>query len=1047
MKKTLLLAALLPLLATAQTMSEWHDMAVNQVNRLTSHTTAFPFESAEAAAKPFTASARYVALDGDWRFFWTANANDSLPAGYNTVVFDDTKWGYMPVPGMWELQRNTKGQRPWERKQADEYGVPLYVNSGFAWHRQYKNAPPMPPVEKNHVGIYRRNIIIPDAWAQGKQVIMHLGGVSSCVYVWVNGKFAGYSEDSKVACEFDITPIMRKGVNQVTMQVFRWSDGSYCEDQDAWRLTGVSRQSYLYARDIRTHINDLQLTASADGTLLASADVKGSATLRYTLTDAAGNTVAEAAETVRDSRVATRMSLANPNLWTAETPYLYTLTATLTDAKKSVAEVLRQRVGFRTIEVKGAQLLVNGKPILIKGVDRHEIDPDGGYCLSYERMVSDIRRMKEFNINAVRTCHYPNDPRWYDLCDEYGIYVCAEANMEAHGFGFNPPAPGKTNPAQTDLFARQIMERNQHNVLTHFNHPSIITWSMGNETVDGPNFTAAFQWIRSADPSRSLQFHPTREGDNTQIFCPMYLSQSGCEAYASDASKTKPLIECEYSHAMGNSSGGFKEYWDLVRKYPKYQGGYIWDFADQGLRVAPRKFYYGGDFDATDPSDNNFNCNGLFLPDRTPSPQAYEVAYQHQDIWTKAVDLQKGRVSVFNERFFRPLDNVVAHWELQTDGVVTQTGDIDLAPFAIAPQQSKEISVPYSLTAKDSETILNISYRLKKDEPLLAAGYEIAAAQLTAKPFDPSSAVAASVPQGDAKDMAKLLMKAAKALVSPRNATPADKPLTPAALSFENLRPNFWRAVTDNDMGAGLHKKYAVWNNPKLKLTNTVSVTGKVRFGGKKEDVTVMNNVYELPDVQATLTVQYTVLPGGIVRLKQVITPHAGAKDVPNMLRFGLLADLSFEAQDLTYYGRGPWENYSDRNSGAPLRIYKQKVDEQFFPYIRPQSCGTKTDVRWLNIGGYRIISDRPFSFSALNYTQDELDETRYKGATGGDKGADKHQRHPSDLTKADHVELAINLEEAGVGGINSWSGEAEALPKYRVPFTGKGLTLYFIPQ
>lgn len=1066
MRKALLLLALLPMLAAAQTMTEWRDMSVNAVNRLSSHTTAFPFESLEAAKAPMTSSSRYVTLNGDWRFLWLQNADDTLPEGYFTPTFDDTQWGYMPVPGCWELQKNRAGKQPWQRKQADEYGVPLYVNSGFAWHRQYKNNPPVPPTAKNHVGIYRRSIIVPDDWARSRQIIMHLGGVSSCVYVWVNGEFAGYSEDSKVACEFDITPYAHKGLNQITMQVYRWSDGSYCEDQDAWRLTGVLRDSYLYSRDIRTHVDDLRVTADMNGLLTVTADVTGYATLRYTLTDPQGNTVLTTEAKAAGNTVTLPIQIDKPQLWTAETPNLYTLTAEVLPQGKTAktkksprarsvssgsaaqpVEVLTQRVGFRTTEVKNGQLFVNGKAILIKGVDRHEVDPDGGFCVPLERMVSDVRRMKEFNINAVRTSHYPNDPRWYDLCDEYGLYVCAEANMEAHGFGFDQPKEGKVNPARTDLFALQILERNQHNVSTLRNHPSIITWSMGNETVDGPNFTAAFRWIKEVDPSRPIQFHPTREGDNTEIFCPMYLSQRGAEQYAADASKKKPLIECEYSHAMGNSSGGFKEYWDLVRRYPKYQGGYIWDFADQGLRTVGNTFYYGGDYDATDPSDNNFNCNGLFLPDRTPSPQAYEVAYQHQDIWAEAVDLSKGRISIFNERFFRPLDNVTLHWELQADGEITQEGDIDIAALGIQPQEKREVNVPYTSYNKDAEVVLNLSFRLAKDEPLLAAGYEIAARQLAVTEYKAKSPVAQGVPECDPRDIAKLEMKMHKLLSKAAPLPEGAAAAQPEALSFENVRPNFWRAVTDNDMGAKLHERYAVWNNARLTLTKKAIATQRVRTAEGKADVTMMTNIFDMPDVKAELTVRYTVYPGGIVRYEQTLRPAKDAGEQPNMLAFGILADLPDKAQALTYYGRGPWENYSDRSSGAPLRKYSQTVGQQFFPYIRPQETGTKTDARWLEIGGYRIVSDRPFTFSALNYTQRELDETHYEGATGADKGAGKHQRHPAELRRAGHVELALSLAQAGVGGINSWDKAAEALTPYRVAYGEKKLTLFFLPK
>ena len=1093
MKRFFLSAALtlpLALSAAAQTMTEWKDMSVNDVNRLPLHTTAFPFENLDAASASRIESSRYLSINGEWRFFWTEHATDSIPAGFSDPQFDDKEWGWMTVPGMWELQKGPDGKQPAERRQKDAYGVPVYVNMGFAWHRQYKNNPPEPPVEKNHIGIYRRNIIVPQAWCAsaktkargkgdakktaatagndaGQQIILHLGGVSSCVYVWMNGEFVGYAEDSKTAAEFDVTPYARAGVNQLTMKVYRWCDGSYCEDQDAWRLTGISRNAYLYARDAATHIDNLQLTANADGLLHIAAQVTGKASITYKLWDKAGNIVAEkeAMASGNGATVMTDIKIEQPKLWSAETPYLYRLTAEVKRAKKTTAkkaaktaeaaesvetvEVMTQNVGFRTVEMKDGQMLVNGKPIYIKGVDRHEIDPDGGYVMTEERMIGDIQRLKEFNFNAVRTSHYPNDPLWYDLCDEYGIYVCAEANQESHAFGFNKPKAGKTNPAATPLFAKQIMERNQHNVLAHFNHPSIITWSMGNETVDSENFTAVYKWIKETDTSRPIQWHPTREGDNTDIFCPMYLSQKGAKDYAADPAKRKPLIQCEYSHAMGNSSGGFKEYWDLVRQYPRYQGGYIWDFADQALRVAPNKYRYGGDYDPTDPSDNNFNCNGVFMPDRTPSPQAYEVKHQQQNIWSRAIDLKAGRISVFNENFFRPLDNIGLHWQLMHDGTVAQEGDIDIDAMNIQPQTEATVDIPYQLYDLDGEVILNLSYRLLNDEPMLKAGHEVAYQQLALSDFAYGMYIATDVPEGDlTKIQDKLEKKLQKqAAQMAKGKTVKMHEAVPAALAMENIRPNFWRAVTDNDMGAGLHNSRDVWKNPTVKLTQSAIADGKALFFDKKEKVSIMKNIYDMPEVNATLTMTYTTYPGGIVELLMHFAPKSAGADMPNMMRFGVRGDLSFTAQQLAFYGRGPQENYSDRNSGARLGVYRQTVDEQFFPYMRPQATGTKTDVRWIEIGNYRIMSDRPLSFSALNYTREELDETCVAEPTGQDKGKDKHQRHPYDLKKADHVELSIDLAEAGVGGINSWSKDAECLPQYRIPYGEKTLRLFFIPK
>lgn len=1050
-----LITAVCPIIGMAQTMTEWKDMQVNEVNRLPMHTTAFPFESMEAAQGDMTKSKKFLSIDGQWKFYWTPNADDQLPENFYATEFNDSTWGYMNVPGMWELQKSPDGRTNLQRSQQEGYGVPVYVNIGYAWKDQYKNTPPTPPTEKNHIGLYRRKIIVPSEW-KGEQVIMHLGSVTSCVYVWVNGQFVGYSEDSKVAAEFDVTPYIKSGVNQVALQVFRWCDGSYCEDQDFWRLSGIARQSYLYARNAQTRIDNLQLTANADGVLKINADVIGTSDINFILSDAEGNKVdSTLVQTSGSGRIDAVIKVQNPKLWSAETPYLYNLTAqVMPKADKKARKgkktmdlsetVLTQRVGFRTVEIKGGQLLVNGKDVLIKGVDRHELDPDFGYCVPVERMISDLKRLKEFNFNAVRTCHYPDDPRWYDLCDEYGIYLVAEANQESHGFGYHKTEKdGTANPAGTDLFAKQILERNQHNVLTHFNHPSIITWSMGNETIFSENFEAAYHWIKSVDQSRPVQYEQAGQGECTDIFCPMYYSHSSSEKYAADATKQKPLIQCEYSHAMGNSGGGFKEYWDLVRKYPRYQGGFIWDFADQGLKVRPGVYYYGGDFDKSDPSDNNFNCNGVFQPDRTPSPQAYEIRYQQQNIWTRMVDFQKGRISIFNENFFRPLDYVTLHWQLLCGGKVAQEGDLDIASLNIQPQKSAEVTIPYTINGK-GEMLLNVSYRLKADEPLLAAGYEVASQQFSGAEYDYKAVLAEAIPEGD---MTKLKMKLDKKLADQQKKGTAPRYSSPAALSFENIRPNFWRAATDNDMGAGLQKKYKVWRNPQMVLKQSASVSGKVKFFDKKETVSIMTNIYDMPEVKAQLVMTFTTYPGGVVELVETMKPYE-TSETPGMFRFGILADLPFEAQDLKYYGRGPWENYSDRASGAPLGVYEQTVKEQFFPYIRPQATGTKTDARWLEIAGYRIFSDKAFTFSALNYTQDELDETRVADAKSVDGYTpDKHQRHPADLRLTDRVELSLNSAEAGVGGVDSWSRSAEALPPYRVAFGEQTLRLFFMPK
>lgn len=529
-------------LSFAQTFKEWQDAETNAINRAPMHTNYFAFESAEAAAKGCKKqSENYLSLDGTWKFNWVKNA-DARPTDFYRTDFNDRGWDNMQVPGIWEL---------------NGYGDPMYLNVGYAWRTKFTNNPPYVPVEENHVGSYRREIVVPASW-QGKDIVAHFGSVTSNIYLWVNGRFVGYSEDSKLEAEFNLTPYLKVGQkNLIAFQTFRWCDGSYLEDQDFFRLSGVGRSCYLYARD-KQRIEDIRLTPDldanyCDGSLKVELIRKGKGKVNLTLTDAEGKVVAETATTSAE----TVMEVKAPHQWSAESPYLYTLTATM----EGNSEVIPIKVGFRKIELTKGQILVNGKAILFKGADRHELDPDGGYVVSRERMIEDIRIMKELNINAVRTCHYPDDNLWYDLCDEYGLYLVAEANIESHGMGYGPETLAK-NP----IYAKAHLERNQRNVQRGYNHPSIIFWSLGNEAGYGPNFEAAYDWIKAEDTSRAVQYEQAGREGKSDIYCPMYLGYSNCEKYGKDKSQTKPLIQCEYAHAMGNSEGGFREYWGIIKK-------------------------------------------------------------------------------------------------------------------------------------------------------------------------------------------------------------------------------------------------------------------------------------------------------------------------------------------------------------------------------------------------------------------------------------------------------------------------------------------------
>ena len=1018
MKKVLLImmvavmAVSMPVIAQQPTMTEWHDLQVNEVNRYAVHT-SFP-------------QANRLSLDGTWRFLWVEHANQR-PTDFFRMDYDAKNWVDMPVPGVWEL---------------NGYGDPEYVNVGFAWRGHFKNNPPEVPVKDNHVGSYRRVITIPADWT-GKQVIAHFGSVTSNIYLWVNGQYVGYAEDAKVAAEFDVTPYIHSGENLIAFQTFRWCDGSYHEDQDFWRLSGVGRSCYLYAQDKAEHIQDIRITPDLinnykDGTLAVKIWAVGKSDARLTLLDAAGKEVAS--QTVKSwqesqpKQGGVVLHVNNPQKWTAETPYLYTLKI------EYGHQVTTQRVGFRKVEIKDAQLLVNGKPIYIKGVNRHEMDPDGGYVVSRERMIQDLQLMKRFNINAVRTCHYPDDPLWYDLCDEYGIYLCAEANQESHGFLYQNPSPSKD-----PIFRQQIVERNQHNVAVNFNHPSVIIWSLGNETADSENFTAARQWILSQDQSRPIQYEPAGEGANTDIFCPMYMIQWHCEGYAKDNRKQKPLIQCEYNHVMGNSGGGLKEYWDLVRKYPKFQGGFIWDFVDQALHGKDKQgrdiYTYGGDYNKYDPSDNNFNCNGLVSPDRVPNPHMYETGYEYQNIWTEPVDITQGKLRIRNEYFFRDLSNYVMDWTLLCDGRVIRSGQVE--QVSCAPQGTVEVTLPLGNCDGAGEYLLNVDYKLKNAEPLMQKGQTVAYQQLTVKAGTLALQDAtAKLPSLKVKDSKRdtLLSVTNDAVNIQFNKvsgfmvryTVADRQLLGEG---GVLRPNFWRALTDNDMGGQFQKDNKVWKNPTLNLATFHAEKVK-----KPQPCVVVTAVYDMPDVKAQLTLTYHISGDGRIKVVEQLKTDKDAKQ-PDMARFGMVMQLPYEMERSAYYGRGPIENYGDRKLSQRIGIYNQTADEQFYPYIRPQENGLKSDVRWWNQTtaqgkGMRIEAVEPFSVSALHYAIEDLDEP--KPAKG--------QRHSTQVPKSKYTNLCIDGAHTGVGGANSWSNWGLALPKYRVPYQDRTFTFQFVP-
>lgn len=1036
------------------TFTEWHDLQVNEINRLPLHTMHFAYDPNDFAGTGAEyldkkKSMNYLSLEGTWKFNWVANA-DERPTDFYKTDLDDSKWNNIQMPGNWEMLG---------------YGQPEYVNNGFAWRGHFDQQPPAVPTKDNHVGSYRREINIPSNW-DGKRVIAHFGSVTSNIYLYVNGKFAGYAEDSKVAAEFDITPFLKKGKNLIAFQTFRWCDGSWCEDQDFWRLSGPARENYLYARSKDHRLLDVRVETDLknnykDGYLNITAKVQGNTLAYFGLYDPDGKEViVTGTDNVKNGVAKYQLRVKNVRKWSAETPNLYTLVVSpiQNGGMYLPYEIVQVKVGFRKVEIKNKQFLVNGQPVLLKGANRHEIDPDEGYNLSEQRMIQDIMMMKRMNINAVRTCHYPDDPRWYDLCDKYGLYVVAEANQESHGFQYGDDAAAKKPE-----FAKQIMERNQHNVSMFFNHPSIVTWSLGNETVMGDNFLKAYKWIKEQDKTRPVQYEQARRGEGTDIFCPMYYPVAASEKYAKDPNSPMPLIQCEYNHTMGNSGGNLSDYWDLIRKYPILQGGFDWDFVDQALHrnivkpmsILPYKmnneelrkieYCYGGDYNKYDPSDNNFNCNGIIGPDRQMNPHAYEVAYQYQNIWTKMVNAETGEVSVHNENFFRDLSNYALAWSLEEDGVETQNGTI--ADLDVPAQQTRNFTIPYDKgKIKGKEVFLNIDFRLKEAEPLLTAGQVMAYAQL---PVVTKQACCGDcskmLAQGHGKKKMKLAAKKNNvvAVTTPNLTFKIDRStglISEYAYNGKSLlgeggtlKPNFWRAPTDNDMGAGLQKKFKAWKNPQMNLKNI-----EVKKDKKTNSVTILTS-FDMPEVQGQMDITYVVFANtGAVKVTEDFKATEGAK-VSDMFRFGMLMQMPYTMEKSNYYGRGPIENYSDRKDCMRIGVYTDDADNQYFPYIRPQESGTKSDIRWWKQTdatglGLQVKSCTPFYASAIHFDTEELDD-----------GDDKEQRHSFDLKKSKFTNLFLDSAHMGVGGENSWG--AWPLEKYRVHYGNKTFTFTLIPQ
>ncbi len=1022
-------------------------------NKLPARASFFAYESLDLAKqKELERSNRYQSLNGIWKFNWSKNPGER-PKEFYKNDYDVSEWNDIPVPANWELEG---------------FGIPIYTNIPYPFSFNETPTPPELPQDYNPVGSYKREFSIPNSWS-GEELFIHLGAVKSAFFIWINGEKVGYSQGSKLPAEFNITNFVKTGNNTIALEVYRWSDGSYLEDQDFWRVSGIERDVYLYATP-KVHIQDYVVTADLDDNfdkgefsfevqLTNEGQSKYKGQIKIELKDGEASIYTASKEVLFNGQQGTETTFNIKNLdvshWSAETPYLYDLEITLLDKKGAVKEVITQRVGFRNIQSKNGQLLVNGKPILIKGVNRHEHHYQNGHVLSREDMLEDIKIFKQFNLNAVRTSHYPNDPYWYELCDEYGLYVYDEANIESHGIGYNLDKTLGNNPD----WLKAHMERTERMILRDRNHPSIIVWSLGNEAGNGYNFYNTYNRAKELDDTRLVAYERSLYEWNTDIVGIMYATYDKIEKYAQDESQTRPMILCEYAHAMGNSLGGLKEYWDLFEKYDKLQGGFIWDFQDQGIETEKdgRKYFaYGGDFGPKDvPSDHNFLNNGLITADKKPNPHFYEAKKILQNIKFYKNNVNDKNVEVKNWYFFRDLSNYKVDWSILKNGKVVESGTI--SNLDIAAQQRKEINIPFKTSiANDSEFFLNLSVKLKNEEPLLEAGYEIATEQFSLNSeevlFDFSTVKSGKIDVVE-NDKSIILKNDTFTLQLDKNLGVIGLyTYKGESLIQQGAQVNFWRAPNDNDYGAQTPKIYNEWKTVgKENVATTNSIV-------KNDDGSVMIEfVQQMLKGDAIFTQQYLVTSRGAVQISNDFKAINGQHDKnilqsgfkakltkgghSNIYKFGNEFELTAGFKQAEWYGRGPIESYVDRKNATDIGIYKSSIDELFYSYARPQDNGNRTDVRWVsfeNENGYslKFYGASLINFSASHYTTEDLDSGLNKKDV---------QTHGELLNPRDEVYVNIDGFTSGVGCVNSWG----ALPmrEYLLPYDSYSYSYWMIPS
>lgn len=995
---------------------DWENPAVNEINREAPRAYFIPYGDAEQAMQYDIWKSPFIqSLNGTWQFH-LAHTPELRPFYFYKDDYDTRDWKTITVPGNWELQG---------------YDVPIYVNIQYP----FKPNPPYPSKDYNPVGSYKRTFTIPENW-KGEDIYLHFGAVSSAMYVWVNEQQVGYSEDSKTPAEFNITKYLKSGENSLAVEVYRWCDGSYLEDQDFWRMSGMTRDVFLMARNPQ-HIRDFRVSSQLvngykDGDFKLSVELANTAQTTANLTVEAvlmdgENKVAEMKQAVQatsqPSIVNLAASIPNAKAWSSENPNLYHLLITLKDEAGKSIEVLHQEVGFRTIEIKNAQLLVNGAAIYVKGTNMHEHNQVTGHYQDEATMLKDIELMKAHNINAVRCSHYPEPERWYELCNEYGIFLVDEANIESHGMGYGDKSLAK-DPVWKDahLFrTKNMFERDK-------NQPSVIIWSLGNEAGNGVNFEATYAYLKSVDQTRPVQFEQAGGGDNTDIMCPMYARMNQMEEYGK-GKPAKPYIQCEYAHSMGNSTGNLQDYWDLIEKYPVLQGGFIWDWVEQGILTKDaqgNKFWaYGGDLGSdTLPTDGNFCCNGLINADRTPKPALYEVGKVYQNIGFKAANLNSGEIEIINKHSFTNLSEFDFTYEVTADEQVLKSGKIDNVD--LAPRASKKVKIDVAVDAKPQiEYFLNIYAKLKNQKGVLPAGTQLAYEQFKLPFFRKGTAASVKdFPQLKATEEGNMFVvegKGFKASFSKEEATLKSYMLDGKEMLLAGPVPNFWRAPIDNDFGNELDKRSRVWRKAGEQKT--------IKSATMKPDgnQVVVNFVFDLNDdkkqVIANYVSTYKVLGNGEI----IVTDDFKMTNpkLPEIIRFGMNLVMPREFDQISWFGRGPHESYADRYTSALVGLYSGAVADQYFPYVRPQENGNKVDVRWVVIAnkdgvGFEFVGMPLLSVSAHHQIMEDFESPdRTDGAAAA--GLKMIRRHINDVKPRDLTSVNIDYKQQGVGGDDSW--------------------------